>query len=57
MASERFIAIKARLASNPENLSHEDIKWLVERLEQLESENEFLKKELRYLEYQGEIDL
>jgi len=57
MASEKLIAIKARLATNPENLSPEDIKWLVERVEQLESENEFLKKELRYLEYQGEIDL
>ncbi|MGQ9687576.1 MAG: hypothetical protein ACUVXF_02135 [Desulfobaccales bacterium] len=57
MASERFLAIKTSLASSPENLSQEDIRWLVERVEQLESENEFLKKELRYLDYQGEIDL
>lgn len=57
MISEKLQDIKERWAKSPEELSHEDIAWLVKRVEQLESENEWLKKELRYLEYQGEIEL
>jgi len=36
-------------------LSQEDVEWLVKRVEDLQSENEFLKKELSYSEHQGEV--
>jgi hypothetical protein len=57
MSSPKLTAIKEQLAQATEGLSKEDIEWLVKRVEELESENDFLKKELRYLEYQGEIEL
>jgi len=57
MVSEKLQGIKARLSNSPGDLDQEDLKWLVKRVEQLESENDWLKKELRYLEYQGETEL
>lgn len=57
MFSEKLTGVKERLAKSPEEVNKEDIEWLVKRVEQLESENEWLKKELRYLEYQGETEL
>lgn len=57
MSSEKLTAIKERWAKSPEGLNQDDIDWLVKRVGELESENEWLKKELRYLEYQGEIEL
>ena len=57
MSSHKLTAIKEQLAQATEGLSQEDIEWLVKRVEELEAENDFLKKELRYLEYQGEIEL
>ena len=57
MSSAKLTAIKESLAKSPGNLKQEDLDWLVKRLEELESENEWLKKELRYLEYQGETEL
>ena len=57
MSSEKLTAIKERWAQSSEGLNQEDLDWLVKRVEELESENEWLKKELRYLEYQGETEL
>ncbi len=57
MLSEKLTAIKEQLAKDTEGLRKEDINWLVKRVEELEKENDFLKKELRYLEYQGETEL
>jgi hypothetical protein len=57
MSSHKLTAIKEQLAQATERLRKEDIEWLVKRVEELESENDFLKKELRYLEYQGEVEL
>lgn len=36
-------------------MSLEDVAWLVNQVEELKKENEFLKKELSYSEYQGEV--
>jgi hypothetical protein len=57
MGSEKLTAIKERLAQSSGSLNQEDLDWLVKRVEELESENDWLKKELRYLEYQGETEL
>ncbi len=57
MMSEKLTALKAKLQTSPEGFTKEDIDWLVTRVEQLQSENDWLKKELQYLEYQGEVDL
>ena len=57
MGSEKLTAIKERLAQSSGSLNQEDLDWLVIRVEELESENDWLKKELRYLEYQGETEL
>lgn len=56
MLSEKLMAIKKHLATSTEGLRKEEIDWLVKRVEELESQNDFLKKELRYFEYQGEIE-
>ncbi|HZE21706.1 MAG TPA: hypothetical protein VE082_06610 [Desulfobaccales bacterium] len=53
--SNKFSAIKERLAQSYEAVTREDIDWLVKRVEELEKENEYLKTELAYSEYQGEI--
>jgi hypothetical protein len=55
--TDTFTALKAKLQTSPEAFTKEDIDWLVKRVESLESENAWLKKELQYLEYQGEVDL
>ena len=57
MISDKLTAIKERLAKSSGDVNKEDIDWLVKRVGELESENEWLKKELRYLEYQGEVEL
>jgi len=57
MMSEKLAAIKTKLEKSPEGFNKEDIEWLVKRVDELESENDWLKKELRYLEYQGEVEL
>jgi hypothetical protein len=57
MISEKLQRLKERLANSPEEVSKADIEWLVKRVEELESETEWLRKELRYLDYQGEIEL
>jgi len=55
MAEDRIARIKGKLAQGLSALSLEEVKWLVTRLEELEKENEFLRKELSYLDYQGEV--
>ncbi len=56
MLSDKLTAIKEHLAKSTEGLRQEDIDWLVKRVAELELENDFLKKELRYLDYQGETE-
>jgi hypothetical protein len=55
MAEDRITTIKGKLTQGQSALSREDVDWLLTRLEQLEKENEFLKKELSYTECQGEV--
>jgi len=47
--------IKARLAQGANDLTKEEVEWLVKRVEELEKENEWLKHELSYMDNQGEI--
>jgi hypothetical protein len=54
MSTNKLPAIKERLAQSFEAVTKEDIEWLVKRVEELEGENEWLKTELAYSEYQGE---
>ena len=55
MADPRISEIKDKLAQGLSGLSREDAAWLVKRVEELEKENEWLKKELSYSEHQGEV--
>jgi len=55
MAEDMIARIKGKLAQGVSDLSREEVAWLVKRLEELEKENEFLKKELSYSEHQGEV--
>jgi len=55
MAEARISEIKAKLAQGLSALSREDVEWLMKRMEELENENEWLKKELSYAEHQGEV--
>ncbi len=54
MSTNKLADIKERLARSFEALTRKDIEWLVNRVEELEKENEWLKTELAYSEYQGE---
>jgi phage host-nuclease inhibitor protein Gam len=54
MTTDKLSAIKERLAQSLEALTKEEIEWLVKRVEELQKENEWLKTELAYSEYQGE---
>lgn len=62
MAENRLSEIKERLAEGVADHLQKDIVWLIERVEKLEAEKaelkgavEFLKKELQYQDYQGEV--
>jgi hypothetical protein len=55
MYQEKISQIKARLHQGTDALSREEVEWLVKRVEELEKENEWLKRELSYSEHQGEI--
>jgi hypothetical protein len=55
MTDARISEIKDKLAQGLSGLSREDVAWLVKRVEELEKENEWLKKELSYSENQGEV--
>ncbi len=54
MSSINFPQIKAQLAQGAA-LTREEVAWLVKRVEELEKENEWLKRELSYSEHQGEV--
>lgn len=47
--------VKARLAQGINDLTKEEVEWLVQRAEELEKEHEWLKHELSYAENQGEV--
>jgi hypothetical protein len=55
MDHSKISEIKAKLAHGAAALTPAEIAWLVKRVEELEKENEWLKKELSYAEYQGEV--
>jgi hypothetical protein len=46
---------QARLAQGINDLTKEEVEWLVQRAEELEKEHEWLKHELSYAENQGEV--
>jgi len=55
MTDTRISLIKDKLTQGLSGLSREDVQWLIKRVEELEGENEWLKKELSYAENQGEV--
>lgn len=55
MTDPRISEIKDKLTQGLSGLSQEDIEWLVKRVEELESQNEWLTKELAYREHQGDV--
>ena len=55
MYQGKIAQIKARLAQGITDLTKEEVEWLVQRVEELEKENEWLKHELSYAENQGEV--
>jgi hypothetical protein len=55
MHQGKIAQIKARLAQGINDLTREEVAWLVNRVEELEKENEWLRSELSYSENQGEI--
>jgi hypothetical protein len=52
---ERIARIKDKLARGMNALRQEDAEWLLKRVESLGEEVTFLKKELAYLDHQGEV--
>lgn len=55
MHQGKIAQIKARLAQGLNDATREEVAWLVNRVEELEKENEWLRSELSYSENQGEI--
>jgi uncharacterized protein (UPF0335 family) len=62
MTENRLGEIKEQLAKGVPDHLRKEIEWLIERVEKLEAEKaelkgavEFLKKELQYQDYQGEV--
>jgi len=55
MSEARISEIKGKLALGLKELTREDVEWLVKRVEELWKENEWLRKELSYVEHQGEV--
>jgi hypothetical protein len=55
MTDPRISLIKDKLTQGLSGLSREDVQWLIKRVEELEGENEWLRKELSYVENQGEV--
>lgn len=52
---KRMAQIKEKLAQGMSGLEREDVEWLLKQVESLRTEIDFLKKELAYAEYQGEV--
>jgi hypothetical protein len=55
MEHSKISEIKAKLAQGAAALTQADIAWLVQRVEELAKENDWLRKELSYAEHQGEV--
>ena len=55
MMEKRIAQIKDKLAQGMSALSQEDVEWLLKQLESLWEEVGFLRKELAYVEHQGEV--
>ena len=55
MTETRISGIKNKLAQGLKQIEREDVEWLMKRVEELEKENEWLKRELAYHEHQGEV--
>jgi hypothetical protein len=55
MTHPKISEIKDKLTQGMSGMSREDVEWLMKRVEELEKENEWLKKELSYAEHQGEV--
>jgi hypothetical protein len=55
MNQEKISRIKAQLDQGTNALTREEVEWLVKRVEELEKENKWLRRELAYSEHQGEI--
>jgi hypothetical protein len=55
MSAGKLAEIKEKLGQGTSALSPGDIAWLVKRVDELEQENEWLRKELSYAEHQGEV--
>ena len=55
MSEARISEIKGKLALGLKESTREDVEWLVKRVEELWKENEWLRKELSYVEHQGEV--
>ena len=62
MTENRLDEIKGQLAEGVPDHLRKEIVWLIARVEKLEAEKaelkgaiEFLKKELQYQDYQGEV--
>jgi hypothetical protein len=55
MTPGKLTEIKAKLAQETAAFTRGEVAWLVKRVEELEQENEWLRKELSYAEHQGEV--
>jgi hypothetical protein len=55
MYQGKIAQIKERLAQWTNVWTREEVEWLVQRVEELEKGNEWLKHELSYAENQGEV--
>jgi hypothetical protein len=55
MTHPKISEIKDKLTQGMSGMCREDVEWLMKRVEELEKENEWLKKELSYAEHQGEV--
>ncbi len=52
---KRIAEIKDKLAQGMNALSQEDVEWLLKQVEGLGKDLEFLRKEMAYLDNQGEV--
>lgn len=53
--AEKIALIKNKVGQGMKEVSQEEVTWLITRLEDLLKQNDFLKKELSYVEHQGEV--
>ena len=55
MQDDKITQIKKQLDQGTAALTQEQVEWLVKRVEELQKQNEWLKRELAYAEHQGEV--